>query len=116
LFGIHSEYVLIVGESRAPRESLFDAVTRSFRRVVDLNSLTSEGRAEILRVQLAQSRQFASEADQQHDKGPGIGVLAGTFEKLQTAAKNRGTTYPIQTQQRIWCRTRSTTISVANDD
>lgn len=64
-FGIHSDYVIVVGESRAPRESLFDAVARSFRRVVDLNRLTSEGRAEVLRIQLAQSRQFASSEGQQ---------------------------------------------------
>ncbi len=57
--GTYSEHVAIVGESRIQRELLPEGVSRGFRRVSDVDKLSKEDRAEVLKVQLALSRHFA---------------------------------------------------------
>ena len=57
--GTYSEHIAIVGESRIPREMLPEGVSRGFRKVAEIDRLTKNDRAEILRIQLANSRRFA---------------------------------------------------------
>lgn len=58
--GTYSEHVAIVGESRIQRELLPEGVSRGFRRVADVDKLSKEDRAEVLKIQLALSRHFAA--------------------------------------------------------
>lgn len=60
--GGECHYVIVLGESRIPRDELPDGVSRTFRRTVSLDNPTPADLAGMLRVQIATTRQFAERA------------------------------------------------------